>query len=158
MFFEAFQFVQDKSIEWQIKENNSRMALFAQTVSNVNMMTLQVVTWIAHAQLTEQTSAGTCCLAQKTRDQHPLLLRTVLPLPHRCLVRELTLQSRLNHWQDAGAGLPDCALSLVTSAAVQLTSGAVQTPSEAVRWRDEPVTCARATTGRSTPHYKEIQV
>ena len=94
------------------------MALFAQTVSNVNMMTLQVVTWIAHAQLTEQTSAGTCCLAQKTRDQHPLLLRTVLPLPHRCLVRELTLQSRLNHWQDAGAGLPDCALSLVTSAAV----------------------------------------
>ena len=133
------------------------MALFAHTVRDVNM-TLQVVTWIAHAQLTEQTSAGTCCLAQKTRDQHPLLPRTAHPLPHRCLDRELTPLSRLNHWQGAGAGLPDCALSLVTSAAVQPTSGAVQTTSEAVRWRDVPETCTRASTGRSRPHYKEIQV
>ena len=125
--FEAFQFVQDEIR----KEYNSRMALFAHTVRDVNM-TLQVVTWIAHAQLTEQTSAGPCCLAQTTRDHHPLLLRAALPLPHRCLDRELTLASRLNHWQGAGAGLQDCAPSLATSGAVQPTSGAVQPTSEAV--------------------------
>ena len=130
--FEAFQFVQDEIR----KEYNSRMALFAHTVRDVNM-TLQVVTWIAHAQLTEQTSAEPCCLARLTRDHHPLPLAA---LPHRCLDRELTLASRLNHWQSAGAGLQDCALSLATSGAVQPTSGAVQPTSEAVRWRDVPGT------------------